>query len=63
MVHRSDIEAKARQIEDALNETRDTAKTSATWAIAGVILLAVVVFLLGRRQGKQGGAVVEVYRV
>ncbi len=63
MVKRADVEEKARQIEDAVKATQETAKTSMTWIAVGVVLLALVAFLLGRRKGKAGGALVEVYRV
>ncbi|MDH3305940.1 MAG: hypothetical protein OEO77_00265 [Acidimicrobiia bacterium] len=63
MVQRSDVEAKARQIEEALKQTQETAKTKATWALGGLLVVLIVVFLLGRRRGKQGGAIVEVYKV
>lgn len=63
MVQRNDIEAKARQIEEALKQTQETAKSQATWAVGGLLVLLIVVFLLGRKRGKQGGAIVEVYKV
>lgn len=63
MVARSDIEAKAREIEDAVRSTQETAKKSITGVVIGVIVLALIAFVIGRRKGKAGGAVVEVYRV
>lgn len=63
MVQPSDIEAKAREIEAALDETREAAQNTAV--IAGVVGAVVVAaaFLLGRRRGKRSKALVEVYRV
>lgn len=63
MVQPSDIEAKARQIEAALDETREAAQNTAV--IAGVVGAVVVAaaFLMGRRRGKRSKALVEVYRV
>lgn len=58
-----DIRAKAREVEDAVKQTQETAKDTATWAIGGLLLLLIVMFFLGRRRGRQGGAVVEVYKV
>lgn len=58
-----DIRAKARQVEDAVKQTQETAKDTATWAIGGLLVLLIVMFFLGRRRGRQGGAVVEVYKV
>lgn len=63
MVTREDIESKAQEIEDAVKATQETAKTSITWIAVGVVLLALIAFLIGRKKGKDGGAVVEVYRV
>ena len=58
-----DIRAKAREVEDAVKQTQETAKDTATWAIGGLLVLLVLIFLLGRRRGRQGGAIVEVYKV
>lgn len=63
MVQPSDIEAKARELEAALDETKEAAQNTAVMAgiaIAAVIALA---FLVGRRRGKRSRALVEVYRV
>ncbi len=63
MVELSDIEAKAREIEAALDETRESAMNTAV--VAGVVVAMVVVtaFIIGRRRGKRSRAVVEVYRI
>ncbi len=58
-----DIRAKAREVEDAIKQTQETAKDTATWAIGGLLVLLVLIFFLGRRRGRQGGAIVEVYKV
>ncbi len=63
MVEIDDVRAQAKKIEEAVKETQQTAKTSATWAVGGLVLLLIVVFLLGRKRGKEGGAVVEVYKI
>ena len=63
-ITRDDIEAKAREIADVLDETRESAQDR---AIIGAIVVGVIVataFIIGRRRG--GGrnkTVVEVYRV
>lgn len=59
----SDIEAKARQIQDALDETRESAQNTAVLAGVAVALFLVLAFFFGRRKGKKSRAVVEVYRV
>lgn len=63
MISREDIEAKARSIEEAVSSTQETAKQSATWLAAGVVAVVLIAFVVGRRRGKQGGALVEVYKV
>jgi hypothetical protein len=63
MIQRSDIEAKAKQIESALNETKESAQNTAVMAGVAVIVVVLLAFVFGRRKGKAGKAVVEVYRV
>lgn len=63
MVTRADIEAKAQEIETVLAETRQAAKTSAVWLAVGVATVIAFAFIFGRKKGKQGKAVVEVYKV
>lgn len=63
MVERADIEAKARQIEQALVETKESAQQKAVVVAVAVIAIVAVAFLLGRRRGKKGAAVVEVFKV
>ncbi len=58
-----DIRAKAREVEEAVKQTQETAKQGATWAVGGLVLLVLVVFFFGRRRGRKGGAIVEVYKV
>jgi hypothetical protein len=61
-ITRGDIEAKARQIERAVNQTTDTVKGRAIQIGVGVAALLLFVFLLNRRN-RHRQAVVEVYRV
>jgi hypothetical protein len=63
MVTKADIEAKAKEVEDALTETKAQAKNGAVWLAVGVLVVIGVAFLLGRRRGTRASAVVEVYRV
>ena len=64
-VERSDLEAKLREIESIVDETRDSAKSKGMAIVVGVVLVVLVAFLMGRRKGKKKvkGAVVEVYRL
>ncbi len=63
MVQRADIEAKAREIEQALTETRESMKNRLVLVALGVAVVVAVAFLLGRRKGRKGAAVVEVYKL
>jgi hypothetical protein len=62
MVERADIEAKARQIEQALVETKESAQDKAVVVAVAVVAIIVVAFLLGRRRGKKGAAIIEVFK-
>jgi len=63
MIERNDIEAKARQIETALAETKESAQNTAVLAGVAIIVAVLIAFLMGRKKGKGGKAIVEVYRV
>lgn len=63
MVQASDIESKAREIQAALDETRESAQNTAVIAGVVVAVFVLVAFVMGRRRGKRSKAVVEVYRV
>ncbi|HKX75340.1 MAG TPA: hypothetical protein VJR05_08105 [Acidimicrobiia bacterium] len=62
-ITRADLEAKARSITDALQETKESAQNTAV--VAGVVVLVAVglAYVLGRRRSRSGRAVVEVYRI
>lgn len=62
-VSRDDLERKAQQIFDAVDDTRRSAQNTAVIGavvVAGVIAAA---FIFGRRRGSRNKTVVEVYRV
>jgi hypothetical protein len=63
LISRDDIEAKARELVGAVDETRESVKNTAMLiglAVAGVVVAA---FVIGRRRGSRNKTVVEVYRV
>ncbi|MGH8958542.1 MAG: LPXTG cell wall anchor domain-containing protein [Acidimicrobiia bacterium] len=62
-VTRSDLESKARQISQVVTETKESAQNTAVAAGVGVVLLVGLAYLMGRRKGRNGRAVVEVYKV
>lgn len=63
-IERNDLEAKLREIEDIVEETKSQAQTTGTAIAVAVVVAVVVIFLVGRRRGrKTGGARVEIYRL
>jgi hypothetical protein len=62
-VTREDIEAKARQLVDAVDDTKESVQNKAVLAAAAVGLVVVAAFVIGRRRGSRNKTVVEVYRV
>ncbi|HEX3541927.1 MAG TPA: hypothetical protein VHT75_15950 [Acidimicrobiales bacterium] len=63
-VTKADIEAKLREIKGDVDEAADDAKpVLEIAAIAGVILMILLAYFLGRRKGKKKTTVVEIRRV
>ena len=63
-IERADLEAKLREIEDIVDETKSQAQTTGTVLAVAAVVAIVVIFLVGRRRGRRtGGARVEVYRL
>lgn len=62
-ISRADLEAKAREIVSAVDDTRESAKSTATMAAIGVAVVIVAAFVWGRRRGGRNKTLVEVYRV
>jgi len=62
-VSRADIEAKARQLVDAVDETKESVQNKALLAVAAGAVVVLGTFILGRRRGSRNKTVVEVYRV
>ncbi len=62
-ISKADVEAKAREITNVVNETKESAQNTAVVAGAGLALLVGLAYLFGRRKGKSGRAMVEVYKV
>jgi hypothetical protein len=62
VVERSDIEAKAREIEQALTETKESVQDKGVLIAVAVIAVVAVAFLIGRKKGKKSRAVVKIYR-
>jgi hypothetical protein len=63
-VTRDDIEAKLREIQGGADAGADAARGAGIAAVAGVLLLTLIVaFLWGRRRGKKRRTVVEIRRI
>lgn len=62
-VTREDIEAKALELVDALEETKESARDRAVLGVLAVAVVVVVAFVVGRRRGSRNRTMVEVYRV
>ena len=63
-IRRDDLEAKMRELQGEVDETRESA-TSTLLTVGAVVVVAVVAmaFLFGRRKGKKRTTVVEVRRI
>jgi hypothetical protein len=62
-ISRDDIEAKVRQIVDAIDETKESAKNTAVLAGVAIAIVVVIAFIYGRRRGSRNKTLIEVYRV
>lgn len=62
-VERADLEAKLKEIQDAVDETKRSAAGIGIAAVVGVVLLVLIFYLLGRRKGRRGSARVEIFRL
>lgn len=63
-IQRGDLEAKMRELQGEVTETRQAA-TSTLVTVVAVVAVGVVAmaFLMGRRKGKKRTTVVEVRRI
>ncbi len=63
-ITRADLEAKLREVSGEAGETVEAAKPKIVGtAAAGLILVVIVAYLLGRRRGRKRSAIVEIRRV
>ncbi|MCI0424277.1 MAG: hypothetical protein L0Z49_03875 [Actinobacteria bacterium] len=62
-ISRADIEAKARELIGAVEDTKRVAKNKGMWGAALVAGVVITAFVVGRRRGGRNKTVVEVYRV
>ncbi|HUF14810.1 MAG TPA: hypothetical protein VMQ46_02865 [Acidimicrobiia bacterium] len=57
------MEAKARELIDAVDETKASARNLAVLGALAIGAVVVGAFVIGRRRGSRNKTVVEVYRV
>jgi hypothetical protein len=63
-ISRDDLEVKLREMSGGVEETVEaTRPTLISSAVAGVLLVALVAYLLGRRRGRSRSAVIEIRKV
>ena len=64
LITKGDLEAKFRQLQGGVEETKDSALATAI-TVGAVVAVGVVAvaFLLGRRRGRKRSTVVEVRRI
>ena len=63
MIDRDALEAKARELEEALNEAGDSFRSTAMKRSLGVVGAVAIAFLAGRRRGRRKGARIEIHRL
>ena len=62
-ISRDDLESKLREIQQAVDEAAEGAKSPGVLAAVGVVILVFLVYLFGRGRGKKNTARIEVVRV
>lgn len=63
-IQRADLEAKLREIESVVEETKEQAKNTGVVVAVAVVAVIALAFVFGKRKGKKAGrARVEVYRL
>ena len=62
-ITRDDIEAKAFEIADAVDQTRESIQDRLMIGAVVVATVVVAAFIIGRRRGRSNKTIVEVYKV
>ena len=63
VIERSDIEAKARELEEAVLGAGEAVRNAAAKKSLGVAAALAAAFLAGRKRGRRRGARVEIHRL
>lgn len=62
-ITRDDLEAKALELVDAVDQTKSSVQDKAMIGAIAVAAVIVAAFVIGRRRGSRNKTLVEVYRV
>jgi hypothetical protein len=63
-ITRDDIESKFRELQTEVDVVEDEARNYALMAaVAGVVVVVAIAFVLGRRRGRKRGTIVEIRRI
>ena len=63
-VTKDDIEAKLRELRGDIVEKTESARTTATAVVVGVVMVAIVAaYVAGRRRGRKRQPVLEIRRI
>jgi hypothetical protein len=62
-ISRADIEAKAKEIVGAVEDTQQAVEDKAMWVAILIGAVVLSAFVVGRRRGRRNKTIVEVYRV
>jgi hypothetical protein len=63
-ITRDDLEAKFRELQSEVDVVEDEARNYAlVAAVAGVVVVVAIAFVLGRRRGRKRGTIVEIRRI
>ncbi len=63
MIDRDAIEAKARELEEAIYGTGQSLRSKAAMRTAGVVAAVLLAFLTGRKRGRRKSARIEIHRL
>lgn len=62
-IEREHLEAKLREIQEVIDETTENAKSTGMAVVGAIAVVALVLYLFGRRRGRKAATRVEVYRL
>ncbi len=63
VIDRDALEAKARELEEAVFEAKDSIRTTAMKRTLGIAAAVIAAFIAGRKRGRGKGARIEIHRL